>query len=129
MSIKVVFGFILISLLTACAQTKFELSNGDTVNLSEYKGHWLLINYWAVWCKPCLEEIPELNAVNKNDNISVIGVNFDRQTGEKLKEQVTKMNIEFPIILDEPAKIFSQKKPNVLPATMVINPQGKFVRW
>ena len=51
--------FVLI--LSACSRPEFHLIDGSPVKLDDYQGKWKVINYWAEWCKPCLEEVPELN--------------------------------------------------------------------
>ena len=133
MRIKTVFKFSALFcvyvVLSACSQKDFSFSDGGSSTLSDYQGQWLLINYWAVWCKPCVEEIPELNWINSQENITVLGYNFDKQTGLALAKQVTKLAIEFPNLSQDPAVLFDQAKPSALPATMVINPQGEFQAW
>jgi len=115
--------------MSACSQKDFSFSDGASSALSDYQGQWLLVNYWAVWCKPCVEEIPELNRVNEQGNITVLGYNFDKQPGVSLENQVMKLGIEFQNLSQDPSELFDQAKPNVLPATMVINPHGKFQEW
>ena len=133
MRIKTVFKFSALIFafvtLSACSQQNFTFSDGTSSTLSDYRGQWLLINYWAVWCKPCIEEIPELNWINEQENITVLGYNFDNQSGAALTKQVMKLAIEFPNLSQDPAVLFDQVKPSVLPATMVINPQGEFQSW
>ena len=50
-------------------------------------GQWRVVNYWAIWCTPCREEIPELNALNDSTELMVFAVNYDGQTGEALLSQ------------------------------------------
>jgi len=131
--IKTVFKFsafiCIFAVLSACSEKNFSFSNGASSALSDYQGQWLLINYWAVWCKPCVEEIPELNRINEQENITVLGYNFDKQSGESLAKQVMKLSIKFSNLSQDPAILFDQVKPSVLPATMVINPEGMFQEW
>lgn len=115
--------------LIACSSPELKLSNGQTVRVSDYEGSWTLINYWAVWCKPCIEEIPELNRVNDADGFAVLGYNFDQETGERLREQSEKLGIAFPLLQENPAALFEQGQPGGLPATLVLDPQGKFHSW
>ena len=63
---------------------------------------WKVINYWAIWCKPCREEIPELNQLNQIENVVVLGVNFDGKVGEALLSDADALGIGFDII-DDPA--------------------------
>lgn len=85
---------------------------------------WTAVNYWAVWCKPCREEIPELNELNKDADVQVFGVNFDRKTGEALAVDSKTLGLEFTNI-DDPSQSLGVERPSVLPTTLVINPQGE----
>ena len=85
--------------------------------------NWAVVNYWAVWCKPCREEIPELNELNKDTDIQVLGVNFDRKTGEALAVDAEILGLEFTNI-DDPSQSLGLERPSVLPTTLVINPEG-----
>ena len=85
---------------------------------------WTVVNYWAVWCKPCREEIPELNELNKDADIQVLGVNFDRKTGDALAIDSRTLGLEFTNI-DDPSQSLGVERPSVLPTTFVINPEGK----
>ena len=87
---------------------------------------WNVINYWAVWCKPCLEEIPELNQLNRTENVVVLGVNFDGKVGEAMVSDADKLGIAFEII-DDPAPGSNITRPSVLPTTLVFSPEGTLV--
>lgn len=92
---------------------------------ADYRGQYLLINYWAEWCGPCRAEIPELNEVAESDSVTVLGVNFDGLIGDELKTLMTEMNVGFPTVLDDPAPRFGLRTPSVLPTTLVIGPTGE----
>ena len=96
-------------------------------NLKDLQGQWLVINYWATWCKPCIEEIPELNsfAHQYNQQVRVFGVNFDGLSGEELIAASTQLGIDFPTLATDPASQLGYERPSVLPTTIVINPQGQ----
>ena len=85
---------------------------------------WTVVNYWAVWCKPCREEIPELNELNKDADIQVLGVNFDRKTGDALAIDSRTLGLDFSNI-DDPSQSLGVERPSVLPTTFVINPEGE----
>lgn len=87
---------------------------------------WNVINYWAIWCKPCREEIPELNQLNQIENVVVLGVNFDGKVGEALVSDADELGITFDII-DDPASSLNIARPSVLPTTVVLSPEGKLV--
>ena len=87
---------------------------------------WNVVNYWAIWCKPCREEIPELNQLNQIENIVVLGVNFDGKVGEALISDAGDLGIAFDII-DDPAANLNISRPSVLPTTLVLSPEGTLV--
>ena len=122
---------ILCILLAACdAAPRNEFSGGGGVNLDEMEGSWLLINYWAEWCAPCREEIPELNelyAERGERGLLVLGVNYDGLQGETLAKIIKKMQVEFPVLVKDPRQIWAAAMPQVLPTTLVINPNGELV--
>ncbi len=91
------------------------------------QGQWRLVNYWALWCTPCREEIPELNLVNETEGITVFGVNYDGKTGESLQQQRLELGISFPSLVPDPAAALGVPRPRVLPTTLVVNPEGELV--
>ena len=95
-------------------------------NLEQYHGQWLVINYWAEWCKPCAEEIPELNALDQRySQVTVLGVNYDGASGPALKQQEEKLGVEFGTLESDPAGTLGIPRPRVLPTTLILNPEGK----
>lgn len=110
-------------LLSGCAP-------GEDVDdvLAPFAGHVLFINYWAEWCAPCREEIPALNAFQRdNPDIRVLGVNFDRVQGEVLADQVQKLGVDFPTLAGDPRQRFGLEPVTGLPETLVIDGDGKLV--
>ncbi|MFV8820061.1 TlpA family protein disulfide reductase [Haliea sp. E17] len=118
-----------ITLLLLCACTADQST--PTGNLArfqpqDYRGQWVVINYWAQWCKPCIKEIPELNELaSHTPGVAVLGVNFDGARGEELQAQVDALGIAFPLILEDPSGVLGIERPRALPTTVVINPQGE----
>jgi thiol-disulfide isomerase/thioredoxin len=99
----------------------------DSIRLLDYRGQWLVINYWAEWCAPCRTEIPELNllALHDPERIAVVGVNFDGISGDELNRVATALGIEFPNIIQDPAAKFGYRPPQVLPSTYIFDPSGQ----
>jgi thiol-disulfide isomerase/thioredoxin len=92
-------------------------------------GQWLAVNYWAEWCKPCIEEIPELNEFARKHApaVRVMLVNFDGVSGAALQQQAAALGIDSELLADaDPALELGLTRPQALPATFIIDPQGAF---
>lgn len=103
------------------------LASGESFDWNSAEGQWIAVNYWAEWCKPCYEEIPELNALDQDPRVRVLGVNYDGVSGAELESLIDRMGIRFSTLLDDPAERFDWQQPAGLPATFVINPEGEVV--
>lgn len=99
--------------------------------LSAYKGKWVIVNYWATWCQPCLDEVPDLVALydsRKNKDVMVLGVVFEYNNAEEVVRYVEDMLMSYPIILGDDA-IKNQIGPaEVLPTTFIYDPAGILVK-
>ena len=85
----------------------------------------MAINYWAEWCVPCRQEIPELNALHREreaTGLAILGVNYDGISGESLATLIAEMGIEFPVLVSDPSDHFGYDVPKVLPTTVIIGP-------
>ena len=70
---------------------KYKTLEGETIKISDLKGKWVVINYWATWCPPCLKELPELvsfHDARKDKDAFVIGINYEQIDQTTLKEFV-----------------------------------------
>lgn len=104
-------------------------TQGKTHTLAGYKGKWVLVNYWATWCPPCLEEIPDLIALheNKKNRLAVIGVAIDYRNARQVTDFADGMMVSYPIVLGD-NKVVGQIGPvQGLPTTYLYNPEGKMV--
>ena len=87
-------------------------------------GTWRVVNYWAIWCTPCREEIPELNALHQDSPLTVFAVNYDGQQGETLTQQASELGIRFELLEQDPGPALGIERPRVLPTTLLIDPEG-----
>ncbi len=116
----------LLVVLAGCGQPPADFTdvNGEGYRYADFQDKWIIVNYWATWCAPCIKEIPELNklATDHAADLVVLGVNFDDPQGEEQLKQVRKMKIEFPVYSAPPHEGLGITPPEVLPTTFVFAP-------
>ena len=118
-----------LSLAGCSSESSFRVADGTSMRFSDLHGEWVVLNYWAEWCAPCREEIPELNQLREQGrqqgiDIRVFGVNYDGLEGTDLDGVIQRMVIEFPVLVDDPRENFGIPRAEVLPMTVVIDPSG-----
>lgn len=107
--------------------------DGAEVSLSQYRGQPVLINFWASWCLPCREEMPELVRVyesHKAEGLMVLGVNITySDTLPEVQAFATEFNISFPVLLDEDGTVTQKLYPVLgLPTSIFIHRDGIIAR-
>jgi thiol-disulfide isomerase/thioredoxin len=124
------YGFsivLLCILISACGKADYQTVDGNSGRFADLRGRWVLINYWASWCEPCIKEIPELNRFNQqySAQAAVFAVNFDGIKGAELQQQAAKLKFALPVLSDDPAALLGYRRPEALPSTFVFGPDGK----
>jgi thiol-disulfide isomerase/thioredoxin len=103
---------------------------GGAFDLAAQRGHWVIVNFWATWCVPCIKEMPDLSHfVAAHKNVRAIGLAYEDSEPADIKAFLAKHPVVYPVAqvtLDKPLKDFDP--PRGLPTTYLIDPQGKVVQ-
>lgn len=102
---------------------------GQTHRLSDYRGQVLVVKFWATYCRPCIKEMPELQAAweaLKDEGVQVLGIDVG-DTREAVLDFKQRVPVEFPLLLDQDSSVVSEYWVRGLPTTFVIDPQGRIV--
>jgi len=103
--------------------------NGKTLSSQAYKGKWVLVNFWATWCPPCLEEIPDLIALQESHkNLVVIGIAMDYKNKQEIAKFADDNLIGYPLVLGDEKLARQFGSADILPSSYIYNPQGKLVK-
>jgi peroxiredoxin len=106
----------------------FELENvaGQAIKLSDFKGEFVVLNFWATWCVPCIKEMPELQKTHQllgKNNVKIIGVNLG-ESKKRVDKFTQDYHLSFPILLDGFGNTSQKYKVRSLPVTYFISPDG-----
>ena len=115
----------------AAADFMLKDMSGSKHQLADYKGKWVLVNYWATWCPPCLEEVPDLVNLydqHRQKDLMVLGVVFDYKSVKEVNDYVGDMLMSYPIILGDDSVTAQIGSADVLPTTFIYNRQGALVK-
>jgi thiol-disulfide isomerase/thioredoxin len=129
MRLLVLLTALLMTAPLAAEPVDFTLEDldGKPVSLSDFRGKWVIVNYWATWCPPCLEEIPDLVQLydDNRDTLVVLGVDFEEVNTEYLKEFVDSHFMTYPVVRSEPVPVTPLGPVLGLPTTYIISPEGE----
>ena len=107
----------------------FKNINNETINLNSFEKSLIIINFWATWCAPCIEEMPSLDRLKTNpifNNLEIIPINVGKDNIEKTKDFYKKLKIkDLKIYFDKDVELAKKFLLRGLPTTVFINKQGE----
>lgn len=103
--------------------------DGDSVRLSDFLGHPVVVNFWGTWCPPCRDEIPllvEAYRIHQGDSLVILGVNGrDQELSTRVVQRfVADLHVTFPILLDEKGRVRRHYRLRALPTTVFVAADG-----
>jgi peroxiredoxin len=107
--------------------TLHTIGGGANLRLKEQRGRVVMVNFWATWCGPCRQEMPQLNRLYEKYKASgfvLLGVNVDDDTG-KAAEVAAKLGVTFPVLLDTDKTVSKMYDLSTMPSTVLIDRDGK----
>ena len=103
-------------------------THGTRHRLADYKGRHVVLNFWATWCVPCIQEIPEIAAFHRaHPEVVVIGVAQDADDAAKVKRFAVKVKHDYPLVLSDDATEKQLGSQRALPTTRIYDPRGLVV--
>jgi thiol-disulfide isomerase/thioredoxin len=110
---------------------KLTTLDGKPYDLASQRGKWVIVNYWATWCVPCIKEMPDISRFVSahKDKVSAIGLAYDDSDPADIKAFIAKHPVSYPVAqvtMDKPLKDFDE--PRGLPTTWLIGPDGKVAK-
>ncbi len=111
---------------------EFTLNTLDSgqVTLSDYKGQFVLLNFWATWCPPCLEEMPSMDEIHQryqDKGFTVVAVSSDEEGQSIVQPFIDKLGTTFPILLDTEKSVSGTYGAINLPLSFLLNRQGEVI--
>jgi peroxiredoxin len=107
-------------------QFSLQARGGKTVNLAQYKGQVVMINFWATWCGPCRQEMPLLESIHKKYNkmgFTMLGVNVEPDAS-KAEDWLKSTPVSFPILFDTKSEVSKMYAVSGMPSTVIIDRKG-----
>ena len=115
----------------------FELlaENGQGLSLSDFKNKWVLVNFWATWCAPCVDEVPSLNRLQtklQDRGFVVLGVSVDEDPDAYVRF-IADYQVAFPTARNPERVIMARYGTSLIPESYLVNPEGivvrKYINW
>jgi peroxiredoxin len=103
-----------------------ETLDGSRVSLEDYRGKVVLVNFWATWCPPCRDEVPDIETTyreRRDEGFVVLGVNVEEPRGA-VEPFVAEFDMTYPVLLDESGQVLKMYRAIGLPMSVVVDQEG-----
>jgi thiol-disulfide isomerase/thioredoxin len=104
--------------------------DGEVISTADWRGKVVLLNFWATWCPPCRDEIPEMIELSKRfkDRLQIVGISMDDGPADDVRQFAKKMGIDYPILMGSPTLSSEYGGVPALPTSFVVNTEGQIVQ-
>ncbi len=99
----------------------------DPLGLADFAGRVVLVNFWATWCAPCVEEMPSMQRLRDRlgrERIEIVGVNF-QENAARIEPFLRRLGLAFPVVRDHDGALRKAWQVSVFPSTFVVAPDGR----
>jgi thiol-disulfide isomerase/thioredoxin len=100
-------------------------ATGKPLSLDAYKGKWVLVNFWATWCPPCIAEISDLESLYKEGKLAVVGVAMSYKSKAEVLDFVKSKGVTYPVVLGSEEAAFQFGDLDSLPTSFLFSPDGR----
>jgi thiol-disulfide isomerase/thioredoxin len=110
----------------ATPSLKLNTLQGEAVDLEQYKGRLVMVQFWATYCTPCRIEMPSMNRLQAKlgESFVILAVDMGEEAAE-VQQFVDEVKPEFTILMDEDGSALAEWKVFAAPATFIVDPAGK----
>ncbi|PFG12020.1 TlpA family protein disulfide reductase [Bacillus sp. es.036] len=106
---------------------KLQTLNGEAVQLSDYRGKRVIVNFWATWCPPCRAEIPDFQKLYEKKDVEILAVNLTEteESTEGVEEFVKEFEMTFPVVMDVNSDVSNTYQVSAYPTSYMIDSNGR----